>query len=309
MPDFKNLYIQISIFLIIGLLGFVFVIYQVFVPHKPFPVDSTFTVSKEESGGQIFANLEKNGYIRNVFWAKVIARLSSRNKFYRGEYDFQKPLSTYQILHEITTRPPTLAVLIPEGFTKQQIADRLAKYVVKFDRIDFLAKAEEGFLFPETYYFYSFSTNDEILTEFNKKFNQNTLETFGRVPTRDEVIIASMLEREARDPEDMKVISGIIQNRLKIDMALQIDATVLYGNGIWKSRVLYKDLKRPNDYNTYLNKGLPPAPISNPGINALRAAMVPAKTKYFYYITGRDGKMYYAVTHAEHIKNINKYLR
>lgn len=135
------------------------------------------------------------------------------------------------------------------------------------------------------------------------------LENFGKLPTKDEVIIASMLEREARVPEDMKMISGIIQNRLKINMALQIDATVLYGKGAWKERVLYSDLKHESDYNTYQNTGLPIGPISNPGLNALKAAIYPTKNKYLYYLTGKDGKMYYADNHDDHVSNKIKYLR
>jgi len=118
-----------------------------------------------------------------------------------------------------------------------------------------------------------------------------------------------MLEREARDPQDMKMISGIIQNRLRADMALQIDATVLYGQGAWKNRVYYRDLLHQSDYNTYQNKGLPVGPISNPGLNSLSAAIYPTKNNYYYYITGRDGKMYYGKTYNEHLRNIAKYLR
>lgn len=305
----KKLYIFILVCLILFLFGIFYIIYQLFVPNKAFPVNTIFIINKEETGQQIFTNLEQSGYIRNIFWAKVVAKVMSKNKYYRGEYAFDKPLSTYQVLHQITTRPVSLAVLIPEGFTKAQIADRLSKYIVKFDRKDFLEKSEEGYLYPDTYYFYKFSSNDEILETFENRFNANMLEHFGRMPTKDEIIIASMLEREAKDPEDMKIISGIIQNRLKTGMALQIDATVLYGKGIWKDRVLYHDLKSQNDYNTYQITGLPVGPISNPGLNAIRAAMFPAKTKYFYYLTGTNGKMYYAVTHDEHVTNKQKYMR
>jgi UPF0755 protein len=246
--------------------------------------------------------------VRDDFWLKALAKVLNKHKFYRGQYAFDKPVSVFQVLHTITTRPPSLAVLIPEGFTKKQVADRLEKYIRNFDKKDFLEKAEEGYLYPDTYYFFAFSTNVEILKEFSNKFNKTMLENFGRMPTKNEVIIASMLEREAKDAGDMKVIAGIIQNRLKIDMPLQIDATVQYGNGVWKERVLYKDLRREHDYNTYTNTGLPIGPISNPGINAFKAAMKPDKTKYLYYLTGRDGKMYYAVTHDEHVSNKVKYL-
>jgi UPF0755 protein len=293
-------------------IGLIFVINQVFLPIKNFPVNKTFEVEKGQSGEEIFNKLQTEGFIKSVFWSKVVLKMNSKlnvsTKFYPGEYSFETPISLYRIVFEVTKRPVSLAVLIPEGFTKKQIADRLVKYIRKFDKKDFLTKAKEGYLFPDTYYFYSFATVDEILVDFNNRYNQNMMKSFGRLPTKDEVIIASMLEREARDPEDMKIISGIIQNRLKINMALQLDATVLYGQGAWKERTLYSDLKHKSDYNTYQNTGLPIGPISNPGINALHAAINPKKNDYIYYLTGKDGKMYYAKTHEEHIKNKQKYM-
>jgi UPF0755 protein len=293
-------------------LSFAYVFSQVLVPKSDFPVGRNFEIKKDDQGGEVIARLQKEGYIKSIFWGKVIAKVFSKvgkDKFYRGEYVFEQKSSTYDVIYTVTKRPASLAVLIPEGFTKKQVAERLAKYIRNFDKTDFLKHAQEGYLFPETYYFFSFSTNEEILAEFEDKFNTNTLASFGRTPTKNEVIIASMLEREARDPKDMKIISGIIQNRLKIGMALQIDATVLYGKGAWKERVLYADLRHESDYNTYTNTGLPIGPISNPGINALSASMFPQKNSYFYYLTGRDGKMYYAKTHDEHVANKAKYLR
>lgn len=304
----KIYYFAVFIFILFIAL-MTFVVWQIFVPVKNFPINKTFEITKEESGQVIFSKLKEEGYIRNVFFAKVASRFFNRNKFYRGEYVFDKPQSTYNIVFSITSRPPSLAVLIPEGFTKKQVADRLEKYIKRFDKKDFLQKAEEGYLFPETYFFYSYYTNDELLKEFSDRFNQNVLEKLGKLPTKEEIIIASMIEREAKDPEDMKIISGIIRNRLSINMPLQIDATVMYGKGVWKDRVLYRDLRKESEYNTYTKTGLPIAPISNPGLNAISAALFPAKTKYMYYITGRDGKMYYAETHQEHLKNIAKYLR
>lgn len=286
-----------------------YTLYQIFAPNSDFLPNSHFVINSNEKGSQIFENLEKANIIRSIFWAKVTTKILTKNKFYKGEYEFDKPVSTYDAIKIITSRPISLAVLIPEGFTKQQIADRLAKYIIKFDKKKFLENSKEGYLFPETYYFFKFSTTEEILKEFSDKFNQNMLEKFGKMPSNDQIIIASMLEREAKDFVSMQQISGIIQNRLKINMALQIDATVLYGNGAWKNRVLYSDLKTKNDYNTYQKVGLPIGPISNPGINAIKAAMNPLKSNYMYYLTGKDGNMYYAVTHDEHIANKQKYLR
>lgn len=291
----------------------IYFVNQVFMPIKNFPVNQVFEVEKNQTGEDIFENLKNKGFIKSIFWTKVVlkfnSKLSVNTKFYPGEYIFDKPKSLYDIVYDITKRPVSLAVLIPEGFTKKQISARLEKYIKKFDKKMFLEKAQEGYLFPDTYYFYSYSTAEEILFEFTNRFNKNMFENFGKIPTKSQVIIASILEREARDPKDMKIISGIIQNRLEVNMPLQIDATVLYGKGAWKERTLYSDLLHDSDYNTYQNTGLPIGPISNPGLNALRAAINPTKSDYLYYLTGKDGNMYYSKTYEQHIKNKQKYLR
>lgn len=304
----NNFLFPFLILFLIFLIGIIFVFNKIFVPAENFPIEEVFEIEQNQTGAQIFANLEQQNIIEDSFWVKFLAKVLDKQKFYRGQYVFEKPASVYEVLKKISTRPVSLAVLVPEGFTKKQIADRLANYIKNFDKKDFLQKTEEGYLFPDTYYFFNFSTNDEIIKEFTDKFNKTVFENFAQMPTKNQIIIASMLEREARNPEDMKIISGIIQNRLKLNMPLQIDATVQYGSGLWKERVLYKDLKKDNDYNTYTNTGLPIGPISNPGINAMKAAIYPAKTEYIYYLTGKDGKMYYAKTHEEHIKNKQKYL-
>ena len=305
----KNKILYVLIVLVLAFLAIVLYLYnQIFIPKSGFPVGESFRIDQNQTGAEIFSNLEKDKFVSDDIWLKVLAKVLNKQRFFRGEYTFDQPVSAYDVFKKITTRPISLAVLIPEGFTKKQVADRLSNYIKNFNKKDFLEKAQEGYLFPDTYYFFNFSTNEEIIKEFTDKFNKTVFESFGQMPSKEQVIIASMIEREAKNPEDMKVISGIIQNRLKKNMPLQIDATVQYGNGFWKDRVMYSDLKKEHDYNTYTNIGLPVGPISNPGLNALKAAIYPTKTDYIYYLTGRDGKMYYAVTHEEHIKNKIKYL-
>lgn len=295
--------------LLIPVILIVYLIYQIFIPTSNFPTDQIFTIQRGQNSRQIFENLEKENYIKSVFWARALNKVFKYSKFYPGEYKFDKPQSLYEVMYNVSKRPISYAVLIPEGFTKKQVSERLAKYIKNFDKKDFLEKAEEGYLFPDTYFFYSFSTNEEILKEFSDKFYMESFKRFGKTPSKSDVIIASMLEREARDPNDMKIIAGIYYNRLKINMPLQVDATVLYGQGAWKERTLYKDLKHDSDYNTYKNVGLPIGPISNPGINALDAAINPIKTNYLYYLTGRDGKMYYSETFDQHVRYKLKYLK
>lgn len=301
----KYKYYIVLIFVVV----FGYINYQIFIPVNNFPIEKTFEIKKGQSSSEIFVNLEKEGFIKSAFWAKVLNKIFQYNKFYPGEYQFETKLNLYNVLFSVTKKPISYAVLIPEGFTKKQIAERVEKYVRDFDKEKFLKETQEGYLFPDTYYFYKFSTTDEVSQEMNDHFYRETFKKFGRTPTKQEVIVASMLEREARDTNDMKIIAGIIENRLKISMPLQIDATVLYGKGAWKERVYYSDLKHDSDYNTYQNTGLPIGPISNPGLNSLDAAINPEKTEYLYYLTGRDGKMYYAKDFQTHVKNKLKYLR
>jgi UPF0755 protein len=181
----SKIYKYFLLFLVVIFVLVFYLIYQIFVPKPSFPVNTIFSVSSDQTGSQIFDNLQKEGIIRNKIWTKVVAKVLRKNKFYRGDYALDKPMSAYEIVNLLSTRPVSLAVLIPEGFTKKQVADRLANYIVRFDKKDFLTKAKEGYLFPDTYYFFKFSTNDEILKDFNDKYNQTMLENFGKLPNKN----------------------------------------------------------------------------------------------------------------------------
>ena len=126
---------------------------------------------------------------------------------------------------------------------------------------------------------------------------------------RDVVIMASLIEREARGNDDRAVISGILWNRLIRQIPLQVDATVAYAKGIPEGSIKKGDMGFESPYNTYLYRGLPPGPIANPGILALEAAMNPAQTPYLYYLHDKYGNIHYAKTYVEHQANINKFLR
>ena len=123
------------------------------------------------------------------------------------------------------------------------------------------------------------------------------------------IILASILEREANDEQSMKIVSGILQNRLKHGMALQVDASIEYVLDKSLSALTSEDLKIDSPYNTYLHTGLTPTPIGNPGLQAIDAVLHPAKTEYLYYITDADGHFHYAKTFEEHKRNVTKYLQ
>jgi cell division protein YceG involved in septum cleavage len=136
---------------------------------------------------------------------------------------------------------------------------------------------------------------------------RTTPNTTGR-PLREIVIIASLIEKEARSDEDRPLISGVIENRLGRNMRLQIDATVNYALGSWR-RLTYADYKFESAYNTYLNDGLPPGPICSPGSASLRAALDPEECDYLFYVHKGDGHHAFAVTYEEHLTNVRAYIR
>jgi UPF0755 protein len=137
---------------------------------------------------------------------------------------------------------------------------------------------------------------------------RGTMESRGY--TEDEVIIlASILEREANDETSMRMVAGILENRLRDDMPLQVDAVFQYYTGKGSSDLTLEDLTTDTPYNTYTNIGLPPQPIGNPGLMAIEAVLNPTPSDYYYYLTGDDGEFYYAKTFEEHKRNKARYLR
>ncbi|MGC4045511.1 MAG: endolytic transglycosylase MltG [Armatimonas sp.] len=218
---------------------------------------------------------------------------------------------------------PGIKVTFPEGYTLEKMAARLIEKKVLPEETTFLKLATtqgktfkasfplpanlEGYLFPDTYNFPPKADEKKIiqmlLTTFDKKVASKITES-GK-PLKETMIKASLIEREAEVEEDRAKIAGVIENRLKKGMRLQIDATVQYALPEHKSRLLFADLKFKSPYNTYLVKGLPPGPICNPGIPSVEAALQPEKSNYMFYVASKDGKKHlFASTFQEHQKNI-----
>jgi len=177
-----------------------------------------------------------------------------------------------------------------------------------------LSKDDIGYLFPDTYSFSPSVTPEQVIEALKRNFENKTkrLEQDFLKSTRkkeDLVIMASIIEKEASGENDAPVISGILWKRLDRGIALQVDAPFLFLLGKKSSELTIKDLAIKSPYNTYINKGLPPTPISNPGLSAIEAALKPVDSPYFYYLHGNDGIVRYAKTFDEHKANIQKYLK
>jgi UPF0755 protein len=195
------------------------------------------------------------------------------------------------------------------------MAQTIASAVPGFSATAFLraASTSEGYLFPDTYFILPGTTPTDLViqlrTTFAKKITllQPQINSFSK-PLADDVIMASILEREAKGMDDKRMVAGILYNRLQLGMPLQVDAAFGYAHGQDGYTPTAQDLTGDSPYNTYRLKGLTPTPIANPGLESLTAAVTPTKTDDLYYLTGKDGKMHYAKTFEQHKANIAKYL-
>ena len=210
-------------------------------------------------------------------------------------------------------------ITVPEGFNSKEIAELFGKQkkFTHFNQEKFitLATPYEGYLFPDTYLFLPNITVEDVidvmLLNYQKRIETlaSEIKAFGR-PIRDVINMASIIEEEARTIETREIISGILWKRFDQGMPLQVDAAFVFVNGKKNSKDLtLEDLKIDSPYNTYVHRGLPPTPISNPGLDAIRATVHPIVTKYYFYLSDDEGNMHYAVTHDEHVANKEKYLR
>lgn len=224
----------------------------------------------------------------------------------------------YERSHRFVFVPNDVAVTIPEG---TNIADLDALLVSagaasKSFLLDREYLSLEGKLFPDTYRFERNSSPSAILMRFRENYE---FRTSGIAVTEDAIIIASLLEKEVRTEQDMRLVSGIIQKRRSVGMPLQIDAAVAYGacyDEFVRGRYcdvsdvnLVDNIRRDSAYNTYTRAGLPAGPISNPGLAAIRAALNPQTSEYWFYLSARDGTTIFSKTLEEHNRAKAKYLR
>ncbi|MBW3622245.1 MAG: endolytic transglycosylase MltG [Armatimonadetes bacterium] len=299
-----------------------------FLPAGPSTERVKVEIPNKATARDIAEKLKQKGVIRSETAFLVMARiLDEAGSMQAGDYRVAPNMSLVQIIH-LLSRGEGLAkwVTIPEGYTLKQIAETLDDSgLVDARRFERIARAGgksfrdqvsfeppqnlEGYLFPDTYKMPLKSTERKIIVEmlktFDKKVAQPLKEDFARAKAqgrsmREIVIIASMVEREALKKDEQSKIAGVIMNRLENGMRLQIDATVQYALAAPKRRLLYRDLEVASPYNTYKIDGLPPGPISSPGLQAIKAALKPEDTKALYYVARPDGSHIFTRTLKEH---------
>lgn len=286
------------------------------------PHDKTqkfFVIPKGTAIRTVGNELKTQGLIRDpVVFFLYIKQNNLDHDVQAGSYRLSASMNLPTIMQTLGHGTIDVWVTIPEGFRAEEIAQILKESIPSYKEtwVESL-KSEEGYLFPDTYLIPRDADIASIISIFKNNFYKK-IGTIGL--TKDTpglshiVVIASLIEREAKFAEDRPNVSSVISNRLDIGMALQIDATVQYSigynqqNGKWWNEPTSQQLKIPSLYNTYINAGLPPAPICNPGLSAIDAAAHPASTNFIYYVNDSKGKLHFAETLSDHNKNISKYL-
>jgi UPF0755 protein len=290
-----------------------------FLNSSPQKEEVLITFERGASGYVFFEKLQEQEVVRSSFFMKVLSKILKIPPPYdAGEYKIPGGLSSYGVLVFLKTYTPEkgdIKITFPEGITRFDMVDLIVQKVPTFDSKKFLllTEADEGFLFPDTYSFLPTTRPEEVRNFMKNRFDEILAKITNRHYSEEEkkrlVIFASLLEEEGKTYEDKRIIAGIIKNRLERGMRLELDATINYIKGFADTTVSWDDLDIVSPFNTYRNKGLPPAPISNPGEESLRAALDPQATRYLFYLTGADGKFYYAETFEGHKKNRYLYLR
>jgi UPF0755 protein len=292
---------------------------------------SQVVIARGSSFDEIARQLAGAGVISNVSTFRILARLRRQDVAVRaGEYRFIPHLTQSEVLHDLVSGGAQVAawVTIPEGFTAAQIAGRLQEAGVGASREymrDFMhqtlaidgtrTKSLEGFLFPSTYLVPLGAAPQQVagqlIAEFFKELPANAAARARalHVSVPEVVTVASLVEREAKREEDRPKIAGVIYNRLRLRMPLQVDATVEYALPEHKSVLSFADLKINSPYNSYVHAGLPPTPIANPGRASLEAAFNPAKGNDLYYVYCGNGRHVFADTLAEHQANVARCLQ
>jgi len=291
-----------------------------FSPPTDFPVGSVVSVARGSSAVLVAEQLADARIIKRPALLRFILRVSGMSADVQaGVYRFEAPQNVFRVAFRLVAGDygfPPARLTFFEGATVREMTAQVVSALPGISEEDFIAKAKpyEGYLFPDTYLLPPSSDAASVIALLRANFDAKTasiaddVRASGR-PLSAIVIMASLLEKEARTDASRRIVAGILYNRLDLGMPLQVDAVFGYIFNRDTYSPSYDDLKVDSPYNTYTRRGLPPGPINNPGLDALLAAVHPTKTEYLYYLTGTDNLMHYATTYAGHQANQRKYLK
>ncbi|MBU2598362.1 MAG: endolytic transglycosylase MltG [Actinobacteria bacterium] len=327
MKEFKKFILAVFIIILI-LLVFIesYILKNFFgVLFRPHDGRGNIELAIEEgmSIDKIVNILEEKKVIKNAWLFKYYVKYTKKStEIKSGKYIFDINSSYAVVLDKLIQGPPqpeTFTLVIPEGFTLEQIANRVEEISLISKRnficeaipeefnYNFLEDAEslEGFLFPKTYTFLKETSAHNLIDTLLKQFETETkdldfsLAKQNGINIKDIITIASLIEREVYIAEERELVSAVIYNRLEIDMPLAIDATLRYALSKWDDELTISDLNTDSPYNTRIYKGLPPTAICNPGIKSIKAALEPADVDYLYFVVDDPDSHSHFFTNSE----------
>ncbi len=313
-----------------GLVGFM--IYdQVIQPGKPgLPV--SVTIPEGASGREIGRILVESRLIEREGFFRLAVKLDGTNQIIRhGVYKLPRGLSALQYLRLLYEGPDhginanQFTVTVPEGLSIAQAAAlfenpqafiEAAKNPELIARLGINTESLEGFLMPNTYFFDAKPAESDVVERMVAQFEKEYAQLLAQIPGSDRfdklevVAVASLIEEEAKIDEERAKIAAVLWNRLNKGMYLQMDSTLQYALGKYGQRILNEDKEVDSPYNTYLHPGLPPGPISSPGVASLRAALQPANVDYLYFVSNADGTTHtFSRTESEHQRAVATFRR
>ena len=297
--------------------------YDTFGPQQETFVD----IPSGTSSSGIAQKLASAGVIRSQYLFLAERKLSG-GTLHAGVYRFDHPVTLTAVYRTILRGEVyTKAVTIPEGYNLFDIASAVqtaglgtsAAFLAAAHRDTALiqdlsphATSLEGYLFPDTYRFSPHTTPDQMLEAMVKRFRQvaQKLNLQQSPDLARTVILASLIEKEVSVPAERPLVAGVFLNRLSVGMPLATDPSVIYAALLdhrWRGTIYQSDLASESPYNTYRHPGLPPGPIANPGLAALRAALTPTPTNYLYFVADAQGHTQFSVSLADHARQVQQY--
>jgi len=307
------------------LIGLLFLgVYAFFLsPPTGFPTGEIIVIPEGFTLDESAKLLMADRVISSPVLFSILINLFSHEKIIAGGYVFEGPKSVFSVAFRTAFGDygiDRVRITFPEGLSVAEMANVCASTFPACSESEFkkLGKNFEGYLFPDTYFFVPGAGAGEIVLMLRQTFDRKIasfempIQTFGK-PLKDVLTMASILEGEARDSKDRRMVAGILWKRISIGMPLQVDIAFQYVNDGLRTKtsaeLTAEDLKINSPYNTYIHKGLPPTPVGNPGLSAIEDAITPTKTSYLYYLTDKNGVFHYAKTFEEHVANKVKYLK
>jgi len=291
-------------------------VFWISTPPKDFQAGFIMDIEEGETVKSVASVLKENGIIKSEIFFSILTEIS-RSHVVTGSYIFKNPENLFTIVRKIAKGnygSNVVQITFFEGMTAKEMGKAIAYYFPNFNENEFveLVKEKEGYLFPDTYKISDLMTPRQVikLLEDNFDYQISTIDDViknSKYSLKEIIIMASIIEKEAT-ADSRQEVSNILWKRYEEDFPLQVDAPFVYSIGRGTFDLTKEDLRSDDPFNTYVNVGLIPSPISNPGLDSIKAAANPQETDNFYFLTGRDGQMYYAKNFEGHKKNRLRYL-